>query len=261
MNIGGVEVHVEGAGAETILMIHGWPDTYRLWDGTVEALRGQYRCARFTLPGFVDPVERRGYSLEELSRLVDDIVTAVAGPTGKVILLVHDWGCMVGYQYYARHPDRVSRVIGVDIGDPLALRREASAGVMLAILTYQLFLAAAWELGEPIGGAMTRFMARRLRYPGDMAPVTSAMTWPYWMVWFGGWQGEVRPFMPECPMLYLYAKKKPFMFHARAWLDALLAKPGNQVKGFDTGHWIMLADPAGFTGAIAGWLRGLSASS
>ena len=33
-------------------MVHGWPDTYRLWDGQVEALKDRYRCVRFTLPGF-----------------------------------------------------------------------------------------------------------------------------------------------------------------------------------------------------------------
>ena len=47
-----VEVHVEGEGAETIVMVHGWPDTYRLWDSAVAALKDRYRCVRFTLPGF-----------------------------------------------------------------------------------------------------------------------------------------------------------------------------------------------------------------
>jgi pimeloyl-ACP methyl ester carboxylesterase len=50
----GVDIHVEGDGAESIVMIHGWPDTYRLWDATVEALKRRFRCIRFTLPGF-DP--------------------------------------------------------------------------------------------------------------------------------------------------------------------------------------------------------------
>ena len=51
----GIEVLTEGQGAETIVCIHGWPDTYRLWDRTVQALQGRYRCVRFTLPGFEGP--------------------------------------------------------------------------------------------------------------------------------------------------------------------------------------------------------------
>ena len=38
MKIDGIEVQVEGDGAEAVVMIHGWPDTLRLWDRTVEAL-------------------------------------------------------------------------------------------------------------------------------------------------------------------------------------------------------------------------------
>ena len=51
----GTEVWIEGQGAQNILMIHGWPDTHKLWDGTVQALQGQYRCVRFTLPGSEGP--------------------------------------------------------------------------------------------------------------------------------------------------------------------------------------------------------------
>ena len=45
-------IEVTGHGSETILMLHGWPDTLALWDGTVDALQAHYRCVRLTLPGF-----------------------------------------------------------------------------------------------------------------------------------------------------------------------------------------------------------------
>jgi cis-3-alkyl-4-acyloxetan-2-one decarboxylase len=35
MQVNGAEVIVEGSGAEPVVMIHGWPDTYRLWDAQV----------------------------------------------------------------------------------------------------------------------------------------------------------------------------------------------------------------------------------
>ena len=47
-----VELLVEGAGERAIVMVHGWPDTHRLWDGQVAALKNRYLCVRFTLPGF-----------------------------------------------------------------------------------------------------------------------------------------------------------------------------------------------------------------
>jgi hypothetical protein len=39
LNVQGVEVQIEGQGTETLLMLHGWPDTLALWNDTVQALR------------------------------------------------------------------------------------------------------------------------------------------------------------------------------------------------------------------------------
>ena len=61
-----VERIVEGSGASTIVMIHGWPDTYRLWDGQVAALKDRYRCVRFSLPGFEGAGAKRAYTLDEV---------------------------------------------------------------------------------------------------------------------------------------------------------------------------------------------------
>ena len=52
ITVQGTEVCLQGQGDEVILMLHGWPDTRALWDGTVVALQDRATCARLTLPGF-----------------------------------------------------------------------------------------------------------------------------------------------------------------------------------------------------------------
>jgi pimeloyl-ACP methyl ester carboxylesterase len=37
ITVNGTEVWLQGEGDEVILMLHGWPDTRALWDGTVDA--------------------------------------------------------------------------------------------------------------------------------------------------------------------------------------------------------------------------------
>ena len=37
--IDGVDVHIQGRGAQAIIMLHGWPDTHRLWDETMAHLQ------------------------------------------------------------------------------------------------------------------------------------------------------------------------------------------------------------------------------
>ena len=50
IEVHGTEVWLQGEGDEVILMLHGWPDTRALWDGTVAALQDRCTCARLTLP-------------------------------------------------------------------------------------------------------------------------------------------------------------------------------------------------------------------
>ena len=59
VSIAGVDIHVEGEGAEAIVMVHGWPDTYRLWGAQAQFLKDRYRCIRFSLPGFEADQPRR----------------------------------------------------------------------------------------------------------------------------------------------------------------------------------------------------------
>ena len=90
MRVNGVEVLVEGAGRQAVVMIHGWPDTLRLWDGQVAALQDRYRCVRFTLPGFDKNERRKAYTLDELIAFMDEVIERVS-PGKPVILMLHDW--------------------------------------------------------------------------------------------------------------------------------------------------------------------------
>ena len=109
-DIDGVSVRVEGSGRHTVLMLHGWPDTLHLWDGTVAALEDQCRCVRLTLPGFDLTQAARPTSLAHMSALLCQVLDRVS-PGQAVTLLLHDWGCAFGYEFAARYPDRVARIV------------------------------------------------------------------------------------------------------------------------------------------------------
>ncbi len=252
----GVDVHIEGDGPETILMIHGWPDTYRLWDAQVQFFKNRYRCVRFTLPGFEVGDTRQAYSLDELADFFKQLITHGA-PEQQVILLLHDWGCVFGYEFYMRHPQMVSKIIGVDIGDQASLRQSRSLAEWMGVFAYQGWLALAWVIGGRIGDWMSRAMARLLCCPAPQSHIGSQMTYPYFMNWFGGrksYRRQVQPFIPSCPILFIYGSRKPVMFHAKAWADGLLASISNRVEVFDTGHWVMSEQPDGFNQVVDNWL-------
>lgn len=253
--VGGVTVLIDeppdAAPQDTLVFLHGWPDSAALWDDTVAALRGRWRCVRFTWPGFGadDPPGLR--TLDELMRVLHEVINT-CGQGWPVTLVLHDWGCIFGYHYARKHPQMVQRVVGIDIGDAgsRSHRTELGLGAKLGIVAYQLWLALAWRIGGGLGDRMARGMAARMRVPLPPERVHARMGYPYWLAWTGG-LSATKPFQPTVPMLYVYGRRKPFQFQSRAWCKALAAQPGSAVHKLDAGHWVM-------RDAKAAWLRILS---
>ena len=259
LEVDGIDVQVEGEGAETIVMVHGWPDTFRLWDAQVAALGANYRCVRFTLPGFDIDKPRRACSLNQMIDAFKRIIEQ-ASPDGKAVLMVHDWGCVFGYQFALRHPSLVTRIVGVDVGNAGTKEHVRSLGAKdkAMVFAYQAWLAIAWRIGGGLGDRMTRFMARALRSPADPKFIGSQMNYPYHIQGTGshGSYRDVVSFEPACPMLFVYGQRKPFLFHTQAWADRLAARPGCRVVAMKTGHWVMNKDPVGLNRVVQDWLAG-----
>src|SRR5690606_35944826 len=191
-----VDVFIDGHGAHTLVMVHGWPDTPALWDATVASLAEHFRCVRFHLPGFDLAKGPRPMSVDGICALMRRIVDA-ASPDAPVTLMLHDWGCVFGYEFAARHRERVERIVAVDIGDHNAAEYRQGLGwrEKLMIAGYQLWLAVAWQLGERLPGLanrMTRWMARQIGCRNDPQLIGWEMNYPYAMGWFGVYGGLAR---------------------------------------------------------------------
>ncbi len=256
--ISGVDVLIEGTGPHTVLMVHGWPDSLRLWDSTASALQSQYRCVRFTLPRFD---LGQATSLVDMVALIASIADAVS-PNAPVTLLMHDWGCIFGYEFANHHPTRIARVMAVDIGDHNSgtYLKSLSASAKLSIFVYQFWLAVAWQVGRhaspAIANRMTRWMAHTIGCRAKPSSISWAMNYPYAMAWFqtaGGFK-LAKKVTPVWPLLYIYGKRKPFMFQSPRWLADVAARAHSEVQAFDTGHWVMVQKPEEFNACVSAWL-------
>lgn len=259
----GVSVEASGQGP-VLVFLHGWPDGPALWSPVVAGLQDRYRCVCVTLPGYDLTRPPQPLSVDAICRLLHTVVEAVS-PEQPVTLVLHDWGCFFGYEYAARHPHRVQRVVGLDVGD-------TNSGAYLRGLTlrekgliagYQLWLAVAWSLGPwwpAMANAMTRWMARQVGCRSPAHAIGWQMNYPYAMQWwglFGGLRGVARVHRvlgPKLPTLFLYGRRKPFMFHSQAWLDQLQNTPGCAAEGLDTGHWLMRQQPDRVVALVRAWL-------
>ena len=257
LSVAGVDVFVEGTGESTIVMVHGWPDTYRLWEGQVAALRERYRCVRFTLPGFEPTAVRRAVPHAEMMATMRNIVETVS-PGKPVTLMLHDWGCAFGYQFSMINPKLVERMIGIDIGDvgSANYRNSLTVKAKALIFGYQTFLALAWRIGGSLGDGMTRWMAKTLRARSERGLISSHMNYPYDILWTGSngsYKGFV-PFKPAWPMLFVYGERKVFMFHSVEWLAWLNGRAGSKAVGLPCGHWVMVSQRDALNQILIDWL-------
>jgi pimeloyl-ACP methyl ester carboxylesterase len=263
--VDGIDVYVDGPEedehAETIVMLHGWPDTYRLWEPQVAELKHKYRCVRFTLPGFDIARERRSYTLDATMRIILHVVNSV-NRKQPVILMAHDWGCVFGYEFYMRNKAMVSRIVGVDIGDANSevTLRSRTLGQRMMLNGYQNVLALGWAIGGVVGNLITRAMVRLMDVPSPRAFIHSGMNYPYYILTAGniGSYRALVPFKPRVPMLFIYGVRKPFMFHSPQWTEALAAREGCKVVAFNTGHWPMVSEPERFNQVVLDWLDGVA---
>jgi pimeloyl-ACP methyl ester carboxylesterase len=112
---GGLRYHYldEGAG-QPVIMLHGNPTWSFYYRGLIAALRADYRVIApdHIGMGLSDKPDDARYQYRLASR-VDDLAALVAALDlpGKLTLVMHDWGGMIGMAYASRHPERIGRLV------------------------------------------------------------------------------------------------------------------------------------------------------
>jgi pimeloyl-ACP methyl ester carboxylesterase len=120
----GVQLAVldEGAGPP-VLLLHGFPDSSRLWRRQIAALNGAgMRALAPDLRGFGASEKPAEVGAYRVGRSVADMVALLdALEIERVRVVGHDWGASVAWALAAFVPDRVERLVVMSVGHP-ALR-------------------------------------------------------------------------------------------------------------------------------------------
>jgi len=200
ITVDGFKVYREGTGLDTIVMLHGWPDTHELWQQQVEHFKHSHVCVSFTMPGFAEG-DRTNYSVSDVVEKIKRIVDAVS-PERPVILIAHDWGCAFGYEYAMRNSDRVKKMIGLDVGDINSdyFAQSLTIKQKLMVFSYQIILAISFVLPRSIGNGMAKFVAKVLDAKSNRDNIHAGMSMPYAMRWFGA-NGGMKNLLPSEPSL------------------------------------------------------------
>lgn len=105
--------YVEAGQGPLVLFLHGNPTSSFLWRHVIPPVAQSARCVAPDLIGMGDSEKLAPgeYSFDAHSRFVDAFVAASAPPDEPMILVVHDWGSALGFDWARRHPDRVRGVV------------------------------------------------------------------------------------------------------------------------------------------------------
>jgi pimeloyl-ACP methyl ester carboxylesterase len=159
---GGLSFHVAEAGegpGEPILLVHGWPQHWYMWRLVIPRLAERHRVLAMDLRGFGwTDIAWTGFEKENLA---DDVVRLLdALELERVRFAGHDWGGWIGCLLALRQPERVSRLVALNVPPPWAPPQLANLPATLR-LRYQLALAAPF-LGPKL--VEKRFyVARKIR--------------------------------------------------------------------------------------------------
>ncbi|MFC8177697.1 MULTISPECIES: alpha/beta fold hydrolase [Nocardiaceae] len=96
---------------ETIVLVHGWPDTHELWSHIVPLLADDYRVVSYDVRGAGEstiPQEQSAYRLRNLASDFYAVIDAVS-PDRKVHVLAHDWGAVQAWEA-AAEPHAIDRI-------------------------------------------------------------------------------------------------------------------------------------------------------
>ncbi|MET0197834.1 MAG: alpha/beta fold hydrolase [Rhodococcus fascians] len=96
---------------ETIVLVHGWPDTHELWSHIVPLLEDDYRVVSYDVRGAGEstiPQEQSAYRLRNLASDFYAVIDAVS-PDRKVHVLAHDWGAVQAWEA-AAEPHAIDRI-------------------------------------------------------------------------------------------------------------------------------------------------------
>jgi pimeloyl-ACP methyl ester carboxylesterase len=105
--------------AESIMLLHGFPESHRTWREVAPALAEDYRVVAPDQRGFAGSDKPEGVENYKADRVVEDLIAlAEALKIDRFTLVGHDWGGAVSWLAALRHPDRIKRLVIINAPHP-----------------------------------------------------------------------------------------------------------------------------------------------
>ena len=251
----GVELAVldEGDG-QPVLLIHGFPDSHRLWRHQMRALSAAgMRAIAPDMRGFGESGRPDAVSDYGVWRSVADMIAVLdALEIERAHVVGHDWGGAVAWVLASYAPERVERLVVLSVAHPMVFRdasmeqREKSWYMLL----FQ-FEGVAEELMQRDDWALLRTWLRGNgdveRYIADLSrpgALTAALNWYRASSHPRSELGERRDLPPvQAPTMGIWSTGDDYLLETMPESAEYVAAPFRYERIEGASHWIQLDAP------------------
>lgn len=119
-NVNGIRMHyvTQGKG-KLLLLLHGFPDFWRVWKFQISELAKHFRVVAPDLRGYNETDKPEGvekYSLNFLVKDIRELITALGEK--HAILVGHDWGGIIAWSLAAFNPETIEKLVILNAPHP-----------------------------------------------------------------------------------------------------------------------------------------------
>ena len=260
-----VRLHAVAAGPKdgpVVILLHGFPEFWYGWHRQTEPLAAS--GFRVIVP------DQRGYNLSSkpsgvaayaLLELVSDVI-AIADQLGqeKIFLAGHDWGAAVAWSTALLHPQRLARLVVLNVPHPSVMRKFLSTRPRQLLRSWYMFFFQLPWLPEAFFSALnfrtgTRALLRSSR-PGtfsaeDLAQYRAAWSQPGAITAMINWYRalfRVRVKFPDktvrVPTRILWGERDAFLLAEMAQESLRYCTSAELCTFANATHWLQHEEPA-----------------
>jgi len=120
VNTNGVNLHYVSKGSgKLMLMLHGFPEFWYSWRHQIEEFAADYHVVAVDLRGYNDSDKPESQSAYQMSEFIED-VRGIITELGyeDCILVAHDWGGAIAWNFAYAYPEMVEKLIVLNIPHP-----------------------------------------------------------------------------------------------------------------------------------------------
>ena len=127
-DVNGVRLHYVSAGqGPLVLFLHGYPSFWYQWKDQMLEMSRDHLAVGLDMRGYNLSSKPEGLDAYKMKVLVEDIrqfAEKIGGKNRKFVLVAHDWGANVSWNFAMFHPEMLEKLIIINGAHPFILERE-----------------------------------------------------------------------------------------------------------------------------------------